>query len=325
MTQAVTTTGGNALASAADFNPFLQEALNSGLKFGQFLNFNGNEGHFTYGAKESKVELPHGTCLAMNLNEYRRGWYCWKNKDVADKVLVGILQGSPPAEAALPDHGPYETYKDGSQDGWTRAGEITCVDVNDGLGVFDFSFYNVSSMMAFEALLGAFGKVYKMHAGEVPVVEIGSRSFVPKGVRGEAKKWAPTYKIVGWISTDEYDALSAEATSGSTGSTEKGSDNAANYASTANEGVKTVTTGNTTTVTKSQDHPPESAAQPSEADILRAKLAELEAASAAAKAAQVETKVDVPFEGSTKVAETVAGPAGAAPESRRSRRFGGAG
>src|SRR5665213_3190255 len=91
------TSGALALA-AATYNPFAQEALDAGAKFGNFLSFNGNDGTFLYGGKDDQKELVHGTQLALRVSDYQRGWYCWKESEVVDKVMLGIMQGRPPED-----------------------------------------------------------------------------------------------------------------------------------------------------------------------------------------------------------------------------------
>ena len=246
--QNVATTNSGAVSTPLNYDPFAQEALNAGVKQGLYMGFNGNDGMFTYGPKDDKTELVHGTQLAVKLADYRRGWLCWKDKEVVDSVLVGIMQGPAPASSdGLPDHGPYTKYKDGPEDGWQKAGEIVVLDISDEPKIFNFSFLGDTKLNAFARLCGEFGRLWKVHPGEVPVIEISARSFEPKGVRSGELKWAPTYKIVGWISETEYDEIATQAVSAQAGSAvDDGSDNPENYA-TSDYAVETVTTVSNTT------------------------------------------------------------------------------
>lgn len=231
----VTTTTQGAVAHPAHFDPFANEAALAGVKTGEFLKFNGNDGTFLYGPKDDQKELSHGAQVAIRLHEYRRGWFCWKESEVVDRVMVGIMEGVPPTDANyLEDHGPYKKYDDGSEDGWMKTGEITLFDINGG--AYAFTFGGDTKCNAFARLCGEFGKQWKLHPDEVPVVEIGARKFEVKGQRKGTFKYAPTYTIVGWMKEQEFvelQATSAASAAAQTNTSSADSEDASNYAAQA--------------------------------------------------------------------------------------------
>jgi len=178
----------------------------------QFLKFNGNDGVYIYG--KDKEELPLGTQLAVNMNDYSVGYICWKEGEMIEKIMVPVIAGNPPPASELPDHGPYKTYDDGTKDGWSAQRTVTMRDVETGV-TYEFQVSNKSGEIAMGNLLRDFAKEMARHDGEVPVVELGSNSFVLKNVRGQPTKYAPVLKIVGWADEAELgaklDALEAEA------------------------------------------------------------------------------------------------------------------
>lgn len=222
-------------ASFAGPDPFAAAARELGVQNGSFLKFSGNTGEFTYGAGDAAVELEHGTRLAADMAVYSRGWICWKDGEVVDEHMTPILDGDPIAEADLEDHGPYEKYPDGTEDGWSAQHQIELRSTEDGTQ-FTYKTTSSSGKRALGKLLADFAKVYKSHPGEIPVVEISSVTFEIKKNKKAGKKHAPVFKLVDWISQAGFDALAEAAEAAKKNENDdEGADDEANYADAASE------------------------------------------------------------------------------------------
>jgi len=196
-------------------DPFARAAKEMGGTRANFLKFDGNNGDYTYGPDDDKKELEHGDQLACNMATFKRGWICWKEGEVADEVMVPVVEGEPPAAATLKDHGPYASYDDGSEDGWTEQASVEFRDLESGM-LFLFKVSSRGAKRAMSALLQDFSKVYRQKLNQVPVIEIGATSFEPKVGKGDGpkkkvgKKYAPSLKIVGWVPAAEFLELAAK-------------------------------------------------------------------------------------------------------------------
>jgi hypothetical protein len=228
MNQVTTTSNNTVLAAYGGANPFAAAAAAMGAQEGNFLKFNGNSGDFTYGQKDD--ELPHGTQLAADMIGFSRGWICWKDGEVEDEINVPILQGEPPLEHTLPDHGPYTKHDDGSEDGWVEQAKINFRDVETG-EAYIYKATSKSGRRALGSLLKDFSKQFHLHDGETPVVEISGLSYTPKDKK-LGKKYAPVFKIVGWLNAVEMGELEDSAPAKdapATATTNSAEDDPANY------------------------------------------------------------------------------------------------
>jgi len=205
MATSVTRSGANALAAYGGVNPFAEAGR--GAETGDYLKFNGNTGELTYGADDES--LPLGSYLVADLNTYEQGFICWKESAVVEEVLVNILEGRPPREMELTDHGPY----DDADDGWREAGSISFILLEHGTDADAASHPDVGKPLLFKTSTGgavrslkklsaAYGRVFMSKPGELPVVEVTSESYIPKQKK-HGKKYAVNLKIVGWITEDE--------------------------------------------------------------------------------------------------------------------------
>jgi hypothetical protein len=227
LTKATTTALGFSMSDGPD--PFATAAKEMGGTRANFLAFSGDNGDYTYGPKDDKKELEHGTQLACNFGgSFKRGFICWKESEVVDEQMALVASGEVIAESDLKDHSPYEKYEDGSEDGWVEQASIEVRNLDTG-ELFLFKVTNSSSRRAMGGLAAEFGKVYRQKPNQVPVIEIDAVSFEPKlkGKDGKAsnkkvgKKYAPVLKIVGWIPAEEFLAL-AEQGDAAAAAAEKG-------------------------------------------------------------------------------------------------------
>lgn len=206
MNDVVTSNGSKALAAFnGGANPFAQAAEDLGVSEGVYLKFNGNTGDFTFGSDQD--ELQTGTELVAVMDSIARGWICWNDSEVIDEVMVSILDGQPPSEKELEDHSPYAS----DDDGWSEQIRIVFKDVESG-ETYTFKTSSRAAMRAVGSLMKDYSRQFKNHPDELPVVEIGSTSYIPKEKK-HGKKHAPTFKIVSWMHVEEVEALSSATNS----------------------------------------------------------------------------------------------------------------
>lgn len=166
-----------------------------------FLKFNGNDGGYTYGADDTPLAVE--TQAAMDLDSFKRGWICWVGGKVKEEIMLGITEGKPPVEGHLPDHGPY-----GPDDGWSEQKTIEFTTIEGEALNLLFQANNKSKSRALEAVIKDFGRQFKLNPGMVPVVSLGSSTFefTPKEGGRKLRKHAPSFRIVGWITREEFES-----------------------------------------------------------------------------------------------------------------------
>lgn len=214
-----------ALALQGALDPFATAGEDMAGTNGTYLKFNGNSGEFTYGQEAEELAL--GTKLAVNMNNFRRGWICWVDSEVVDEVLVRVVEGKPPAENQLADHGPY-VKNDDRNDGWSEQAAVDFRDIETGKE-FIFKHSSASALRALGTLLKDYGKDYKNHPGEVPVVVLDTSSFTPKNKKW-GKKYSPIFRIVEWVSEEELmSRFGDNAADYEGGEGAEGEDDPANY------------------------------------------------------------------------------------------------
>lgn len=202
-TSLTTSSNSGFLANAEDDYALLAEVASElGGGGGVFMKFNGNDGLFTYGSGGD--ELPLGSQLAFNARSLERGWICWKDEEVVGEEMVPYLTGKPKDKSALDDNGPYES----NQDGWQEQMAVVFKMTEEPFHELQFKATGITKLNAIKRLVQDFVKSYKANPGLIPVVEIDETEFESKakGARG-AKKHAPVFKIVAWVSDSQLAAL----------------------------------------------------------------------------------------------------------------------
>jgi hypothetical protein len=187
-------TGAIAIYEGSD-NPWADIGLS--VESGAFLNFNGNTGEITFGSESNS--LGDNSSVVADLMGMAVGWICWKNSEPVEEVLVPVTQGKPPLEHELKDHGPYG-------DGWREAISLPMI-VESVAGDPNHEFVGTKllfktstggAVRSTKKLSGAFGKLFREHLGEMPIVEISTESYTPRDKKF-GKKYAINFKIVDWI------------------------------------------------------------------------------------------------------------------------------
>ncbi|AXQ68701.1 nucleotidyltransferase [Caulobacter phage CcrPW] len=176
-----------------------------------FLKFNGNDGHYSYGAED--IPLDVGTQAAVNPRSLKRGWICWIDGKPKEEIMLSLEEGTPPPKHALTDHGPYR-----KGEGWVEQKTIEFKTIEGEFLNLLFQANNKSKMNALEAFLKDFGRNFRNNPGALPVIEFGSTSFETqerdddgKPYGRKIKKYAPSFKILGWLPESELQAMAEGA------------------------------------------------------------------------------------------------------------------
>jgi hypothetical protein len=219
MGNAVATRSRTELAQESAYDPFAMAGDDMAGGNSVYAKFNGNSGEFTYGS--AATEIDQNERMAANVAGARRGFICWKESEVVEEIMVQIIQGPPPLENTLTDHGPYQKNADGSEDGWSAQFAIDfrlLGEDHDGIEI-TYKTSTKSAMRPLGDLVKQYSREYKNNPGCVPIVEFSKGSYMPKDKK-IGKKFYPVFKIVEWIPEDEL-----EATYGDSSKVNEGDDN----------------------------------------------------------------------------------------------------
>lgn len=197
----LTTTNQTALAQYGGDDPFASHADDLGNDNAAYLKFNGNTGDYTYGAENE--ELEHGSRVVVDMNLAARGWICWNDGEVVEEINVPLVDGKPPRENELQDHGPYAD----DDDGWSE--QVTLfMAMSDGTKLC-YKATSKSGKRAFAGLVKDYSKQWRTKPDQLPIVEIDATSFQPKDKK-LGTKYAPKLRIVDWIHKDELAEMTGE-------------------------------------------------------------------------------------------------------------------
>lgn len=192
------TRNSSALSTAVngDYDPFADDKEDVGGYQGQFLNFSGKTGEFTFGEDDDEIEP--GTVAYVNVEGVSRGWICWDDGEVVDETMTLWLDGPPPSKRDLEDHGPFED----EQDGWKQQIIIPLYIPSED----DTFVLKVASKSGYRNLVSFFqkdyGKVWKKKIGkdglpQVPEISLDSDFFKAKDKK-IGKVYFPVLSITGW-------------------------------------------------------------------------------------------------------------------------------
>jgi hypothetical protein len=200
--------GGNALAAYGGANPWAEAAR--GVADGAYLKFNGNKGDITFGSDDD--DLPEKSLIIVDMQSMALGWICWDDSQVVEEVLVNVVDGKPPLEHELTDHGPFND----DDDGWREAASVSAVLYSYGEDTKDeavgtkllFKTSTGGQVRSLKKLAGQYGRLFMQHPDELPIVELTVESYMPK-VKKHGRKYSLVMKIVGWVSAAEAEAMMA--------------------------------------------------------------------------------------------------------------------
>lgn len=164
---------------------------------GQFLSF--KNGEFLYGQDDK--EIPLGSKLAANMVGLRIGWRRWYDAKVTDDLTVPLVDQQQPQQPRSTlgddDQSRWETDDKGQpRDPWQLTNVLEMAG-SDGEN-FIYSTGSKGGIGAIGRLCKEYGKLYRQHPNEVPIVELGRDSYNHPTY---GKTYFPVFTIVGW--TDE--------------------------------------------------------------------------------------------------------------------------
>jgi len=208
MGQLVPQSGGRDVATTGA-NPWAEAG--KGVADGAYLKFNGNDGRWSFGQDDE--DLPAKSRVVGDMGTLAFGWMCWVESAVEEEILVPVVDGKPPMEHELEDHGPYD-----DDDGWREAASISLVlesygtdDQDEAVGTpLLWKTSTGGQVRQLRKLSAAYGRVFAQHPGEFPIIELGAESYVPKVKKHGKIKWSPVLKIVGWMTAEELAGLTGD-------------------------------------------------------------------------------------------------------------------
>lgn len=189
-------------------NPYAQAASEMGGDTGVYAKFNGKDGQFVYGEDDEVIfgeaDKDDGIVvrMALNMDEFDRGWMCWVDEEVVKEILRGVTEGPEIREEDLPTDWDGEMGKD---DGWVKCAQIPMRDLETG-EQFLFKAASNGSYRALGKFLKAFSKQYKKHPDEIPIVELDMESYEHKK-KQYGKIFNPIFNLVDFMTVEDLDAL----------------------------------------------------------------------------------------------------------------------
>ena len=200
-------TGGGAVATAADYNPYAAygEQATGGAR--NIIKF--RKGRFFYG--QDDIEIPLGTRMIANMAEAKVGWVRWWDGRPTDEVMVLIGDGvAPPRRGELgdDDRARWETDDRGDpRDPWQFTNHLPLKGPETGDG-FLFATNTRGGIGAIGAFAKTYGTAYRQKPGKLPVIELRASDYAhPNKAYGRVD--VPVFELAGWV--DEADLLSGEA------------------------------------------------------------------------------------------------------------------
>lgn len=191
-----TTTPATTNGLGSRFAKLQEHAEKNKLPMHRYLSHSGKTNMFGYREGTGTVPVPTGTEFLLNIDEMGHSWVCWKEGKPVDAINMLIVSGDElPAEAELPDHGPYEKKPNQSPDGWSRQYTFPLRGVKDGIEYV----YKTGSPSSYRAM-GRFISALimegaKQPADATPIISIDTGSYV---AGNGAKVTHPVFKIKGW-------------------------------------------------------------------------------------------------------------------------------
>lgn len=191
--------GGN----LAEIDAYVNSVVSAGEQMAsagvQYLKFVKGE----YQVGREGLTFPNNEFEAIpNFPEVRRGYQCWKDKQIVDEVWARLTEVLPP-KANLPDHSP---YRPNSNDGWQDSFRMELM-VIPTLGVQErmrciFTANSKGGINAAGALMKEYGKALKtgQYYNMFPVVRCSVDSYKHSSF---GKVYVPVLKLDRWLTQQE--------------------------------------------------------------------------------------------------------------------------
>lgn len=149
------------------------------------------DGNWVRGAENTPVTEIR---FAVDVDGAERGFVCFVDGKLEDKVMVRVASGKKVSQETLPDHGPYE-----GNDGWKACTSIQLRSLTSG---DEFLFCPVSN-----GGLAAIGPILKMYKcrlqankGGIPIIDLDVADYKHKSY---GKVLKPVLKIVEWRNEED--------------------------------------------------------------------------------------------------------------------------
>lgn len=199
------------------YDPYAEAANEMGGDTGLFLKFNGKDGQFVYGQEDDILlsdddldeDPPKIVRMAINMEEFRRGWMCWIDEEVKEEKTKLITSGPAIREVDLPD------YKDDyvtDDDGWIEVAQVPMRDLETG-EQYLFKAASKGAVKGLGKFLKAYSKQYKKHPNEIPVVELDMESYEHK-IKRYGTIYNPVFVLTEFMSLDALKELLSDEDEG---------------------------------------------------------------------------------------------------------------
>lgn len=161
------------------------------LKFTKF-------GEWKAGIEETDIEM--GTELLMYMPGLQIGWRKWLDNKIVENRMGLVLDGFSPAtrdQLGDDDESEWDAFDDGRpKDPWVFVNVVVMLDPNTGQ-LFTYPTQSKGGISAIGEVSKVYGARLHAHPNEIPVVELGGRSYDHKNKSyGEIR--APVLKVIGW-------------------------------------------------------------------------------------------------------------------------------
>lgn len=220
---ALTNASSRAVSTEVD-DPFSVQGSEGNSGNVKYVKFTGATGLFTYGQDDDVLE--HGTKLVVDMMNAQYVWTFWWDGEVMEQYNDSLIENpfsydNPPMELPEDPNGDItmtieeimQARKDDPanfRDGWSvqasfngravdGSGDEFCIKLNAGV-----------ALNSFHALRKDFGRKRKLNEGKLPLVEVTANSYEPRAKSAGKKRWAPSLKIVGWLTEADVASMVGE-------------------------------------------------------------------------------------------------------------------
>lgn len=197
-------------------NPFAAQGSEGTGVATTYVKFTGATGLFTAGQDDDEIE--HGTRFAADMMNAQWVWSFWWDGKVLEQFSDALTENpmsydNPPMELPDDPNGDIDmsieeimqAQKDDPanfRDGWSVQASLNLRPLDGSDDDYTIKLNKGVAMNSFHVLRKSFGRQYKLKAGLVPIIELSANSYEPKAKSAGKKRWAPTLKIVGWMSEE---------------------------------------------------------------------------------------------------------------------------
>jgi hypothetical protein len=158
--------------------------------------------HGNWECGQDRTDVEEGTRMVAHMPSIKRGWVKWRDNTPVATIMGLVAEGfRPPPREELGDldENEWEEMPDGKpRDPWQLTNHVLLCDLEGQL--FTFITSSKGGMSAVGELAKKYAQRRRMKPDEIPVIELGSRSYDHK-VYGQT--YAPVLHIAGWTKIPE--------------------------------------------------------------------------------------------------------------------------